>query len=51
MKQIIVLLGMIILGIFIFGIIAGDDSSSIKTSTGAFWNTQIEYYNNNNPDI
>lgn len=51
MKQIIVLLGMIVLGIFIFGMIAGDEPNSVKTSVGGFWKTSIQYYNNNNPDI
>ena len=51
MKQIIVLLGMICLGIFIFNIIASDNANSVKTATGTFWEKQIEYYNNNNPDL
>jgi len=40
-KQFIVLTGMIAFGIFIYLVVAGPDSDSIKGITGSLWQTEV----------
>ncbi|MBQ9931407.1 MAG: hypothetical protein IJO79_03565 [Firmicutes bacterium] len=41
MKQLVVLLAMIVLGIAIYGIIAGDEDGSIKSTVSELWQQEI----------
>ena len=42
MKQFIILFAMILLGIFIYGLLMGDDEDSVKSSVTQVWRQQIE---------
>jgi len=42
MKQLIVLLASVLLGIFIFNLIAGPGKSSIYSSVGRLWQQEIK---------
>ena len=45
MKELIVICASIVLAVFIFGLIAGDGESSIKTVTKGVWEQQVENQN------
>ena len=47
MKQIIILMAMIFLGLAIYGIIAGDDDGSIKSTVSNLWQQEILLRQNN----
>ncbi len=42
MKQYIVMISMIVLGIFMFNMVAGDDSHSLLSMTKNVWKTEID---------
>lgn len=42
MKQFIVMFAMILLGIFIYGLLMGEDEGSVKSSVKQVWRDQIE---------
>lgn len=45
MKQVIVLVGMVLLGVFIAGYIAGDGDDTVKSSLKNAWTTEITRQN------